>query len=152
MNTARIIAPSLVLCSLLLLLGGCKGNSEDNLHRQLLDARAERTALLNGLYEDYGGGTLAESINEGVDNEKPSSPSEESIVDMLKSVVTETDRGAFEAQVDVVGNGERLVAFSKKAQEFFARNDVKDKCRKVVELSQRVSRLERELAALRGSP
>ena len=54
--------------------------------------------------------------------------------------------------VDIVGNGERLVAFSKKAKEFFARNDVKDNCRKVVELSQRISRLERELAALRGGP
>ena len=162
MNTVRIIVPSLVLYSLLL-LGGCKENQEDSIQRQLLDARTERTELLNDLYEDYGGGFLAGIIKGIRPSEEsivdwdrwlgppPWRPSEESIGDMLKRLVTETDRGAFEVDVDIVGNGERVTFFfNEVAKRFFARNDVKDKCRKVVELSQRISRLERELAALRA--
>lgn len=150
MIAKRMIAPTLLVCCLLLLLAGCKVNSQDRLHQNLVEARADRTALLDGLYGEYGGGTLAKSIEGEAASGDSGGEGEAGVMDMFKGIVSEGDRAAFEGQVEVVGNGERLVAFSKKAKAFFAREDVKKKCRKSVELSQTIGRLERELADLKG--
>jgi len=151
---------------LALLLGGCDaGDRREHLHERLLDLRAERTELLDALYDEYGGSDVARAIDEGLGQEEggPEAPAEgepgrgaeeggEGVLEMMRGLVRESDRSVFEEHCRVAGRGDRVTALTQRARDFFARPEVRERCREVVELDFEIDATERELAALEPEP
>ena len=139
------------MAAVLLLLYGIVGcdaaQTEPRLQSRLIDLRQERTDLLDELFSDYGGHSVAQSINEAL--EAPAEGSEEAdpgtMAEIAKGLVREGDRALFEARVRSAGSGERIIAISTKAREFFDSSKVKRECRSIVELEHRIEQLERRL-------
>jgi hypothetical protein len=132
----------------------------ENLHSRLISLRSERTALLDALYKDYGGGTLLRSLREEApEAEVPQDPKaeapevpEDAILDFVRGLVAEGDRSLFEEQARVVGRGDRPVTLTSRDREFFSRDPVKARCRQVVELDYKIERMERKLADSERQP
>lgn len=150
---------------LALVLGGCDGvgDRRERLHDRLLDLRAERTERLDALYEEYGGSELARAIDEGLGEGAPETPAEgeaagedgesgEGVLEMMRGLVRESDRSVFEEHCRVAGRGDRVTALTQHARDFFARPEVRERCREVVELDFEIDATERELAALEPAP
>lgn len=146
-NTTKTMLAGPVL-ALAIFLFGCASELE-RVEKQLINSRAERTQLVDALYADYGGGSLAVGVN----NELQKAELEAGtggVAGMLKGMVSEGDRTIFEGQIRHVGSGERLVAVSGKAKAFFAREDVKQECTKLVLLDARIESLTQKKAKLRS--
>jgi hypothetical protein len=123
------------------------------LQSELIDLRSERTALLDALYEDYGGGALLRSLGEVPEAEVPQDPkAEDAILDFVRGLVEEGDRSLFEEQARVVGRGDRPVTLTTVDREFFSQDPVKARCRQVVELDYEIERMERKLADSERQP
>ena len=147
---------SLILSLLVLLAAGCgeggikeklEGPEQrvERLEKELVDTRSQRTDAMDALFAESGGGEIADEVNQAADAEKPESPDGKAMLQLFKNAVSEMDRSAFEAQVEIVGGGERPVLVSTKAQEFFARPDVKARCKTIAELGRKAARIEQEL-------
>lgn len=92
------------------------------------------------LYADYGGHPL---LAEAKDSK--SSPDSTGLLGVIVGEATRLDESSFEANCESIGAGGRGDAISPKAQEFFSREDVRNRCRSVVDLEDRLARANAEL-------
>lgn len=107
---------------------------------RIQETRSEQTQLLDEVYHDYGGGILAKSIEATVD---PGTKKEPLWSNLVRGSAAEVDRQLFEAQDTTRSRGERVVAESESARQFFRRADVRDHSKRVQHLGILQKRKER---------
>jgi hypothetical protein len=152
----RLLTQGLATAAVLLFafsFSGCNGNPMasplERVTKQLINARTDRTILMDDLYGEYGGGSLAQGVNAEIDKADVEQSSG-GLASFIKGVVSETDRSLFEVDVRIVGSGERTLSLSAKAKAFFADEGVKKRCIKFVMLETKVESLEAELATIKA--
>lgn len=102
--------------------------SVEEVRERLFELRSERTALLDEMYEEYR-----------------TSVGEMDLPGFLQGPVGEVRLEWFEVQVRSVGEGDRPKLVAGEAKEFFNREEVRTRARRVVELDQKIADLERRL-------
>ena len=152
----RLLTQALASAAVLLFafsVSGCNGNPMasplERVTKQLINARTDRTALMDELYAEYGGGSVAQEVNAEIDKADVEEASG-GLAGFIKGVVSETDRGLFEVDVRIVGSGERILSLSGKAKTFFADQGVKKRCIKFVMMETKIEDLEAELATIKA--
>ncbi len=140
-RVSSLLALSAALVVPMLATVNCADSSTRSRNR-LRALRSERTQIIDGLYEAYGGGDIAQAAD-GEAGERHSALGRARA--MVAGAVRELDRNLFEAYVKQVGEGERPSTFSTGAQEFFSRDSVKRSARRFVEAGDEIASVEREL-------
>ena len=102
--------------------------------------KVERLGILDALYAEYGGSDIANATTTAA-KEVEAAEGNNPLVDMFAGAVSESDRELFDANCELIGSGERSTAFSSKARDFFAKEDVKAKCMKVGSLGREIQKL-----------
>ncbi len=148
---------SVIACSIAVLcIWGCDFSERRiaGLESQLIDQKSERTALIEKLYTEYGGGALVRSLDDDGDGSQEAKGPEanDALLNFVRGVAEEGDRALFEEQVRVVGRGDRPVTVSTQVRDFFSRDTVRADCRRVVELDSEVERIERKRAGMQERP
>lgn len=113
---------------------------------RLVRLKLERIELLDALYGEYGGGSVAKAAGAAA-TQVQANTGASSIVDLLVGAVGEGDRQMFEANCGLIGDGERPATFSTKASEFFGQAAIKTRCIKMGTLSREIKTLEVEIGA-----
>ena len=102
------------------------------------DPRARRDAIIDELYDQFGGGNVSKGLQTNIDKTKPGVGKD--VKEDVGGVVTKVDRSAFAAQCTTIGKGEEPVwSGSDRAKEFFAQSDVREKCAEVAHLTQMIN-------------
>ena len=120
------------------LLAGCPSKQD-----KLVSLRTDKREALDKLYAEYGGSELAAEGKKG--QPKPDPGAGGALVQAIGNAIGEVDRSLFEEHCLALGGGNRPKILTDKAQNFFAREDVQKRCKKVAALALEVSALEREL-------
>jgi hypothetical protein len=142
----------------------------------LAKRKLERHAKVSELFAEYGGGVAANIGANTVDEMKVavedaatpdpasaapaggpsvmadggSNPLEALMKDALnsaKTAVVESDRAQFEAYCIQLGNGDRVVPLTEKAQAFFAKPETAEACRAVNAMDRDIKELEAKVKA-----
>lgn len=141
----------------LALSSGCTASKED----QLVAARRERRVIIDKLYEEYGGGTLAAEVKKETDRgaaeiaREPPREGKDAAVEVMKmmgNAAGEVDRAAFEAQCVTLGEGDRPIIINDKAKQFFSSTATERQCIEVVRLGRKITELETELGVKPAAP
>ena len=121
----------------------CSCDSAASRAKKIVSLRTERKQLLDKLYKEYGGSELAQSVTANLQNEgnSGSDPSKQ-IIQGLANMTQGVDRSLFDQGIRTVGRGEELVSLSTKSKEFFARQDVIKKAKRIYELDLELELLE----------
>ena len=122
---------------LVLYFTGCDALSPAPTPRELCRQRAD---LLAQLYSDYGGHPLLVSA---AGEQAPGGAA--SMVDELMGAAAVADQSNFDESCRAVGAGGKADVFVSKARAFFAREDVRSNCRKVVDLEDLLVRTNAKL-------
>jgi hypothetical protein len=144
MKIVRTVSLTLLLFSLVatpLLICSC--DSAANRAKKIVSLRTERKQLLDILYKEYGGSELAQSVTANLQNEGNSGndPGMQ-IVQGLANMTQGVDRSLFDQGVRTVGRGEELVALTNKSKQFFTRQDVIKRAKRVYEIDLELEMLE----------
>jgi len=121
------------------LLAGCPSKQD-----RLVSLRTDKREALDKLYAEYGGGDLVVESKKG-NQPKPDPGVGGALVQAIGNAIGEADRSLFEEHCLALGGGNRPPILTDKAQNYFAREDVQKRCRKIAALALEVSALEREL-------
>jgi len=125
----------------------------------LAKRKLEREAKLSGLYAEYGGGDAANiganTVDEMKDVTGTADATENSagktlvkdIFNTMKTAVVENDREQFVAYCLQLGNGERVVPVTEKAQAFFAKAETAEACRAVNSMARDIQELQAKVNA-----
>lgn len=121
----------------------CSCDSAASRAKKIVSLRTERKQLLDKLYKEYGGSELAQSVTANLQNEGNSGndPSKQ-IIQGLANMTQGVDRSLFDQGIRTVGKGEELVSLTTKSKEFFARQDVIKKAKRIYELDLELELLE----------
>ena len=100
------------------------------------DRRAQRNAILDSLYAQYGGGDIARSTEKGAAAGRDTGNAAQDIAKDARQAaahaVESVDRATFNARCEAIGEGrEPVFARDERAKGFFARDDVRESCREV---------------------
>lgn len=97
---------------------------------QLIDLRFEQKSALDTLYSEYGGGTLAQSVNNSTNEAaQEANESTNKLLKALKNTVTSTDRASFDSNCLALGQGKNLPLITDKAKEFFEKPETLSVCK-----------------------
>ena len=98
---------------------------------------AERDRIINDLYAQYGGGSMAQSLGEEAAEQDDSD-----IIHDLKAgaadVAADTDRTVFARRCNNVGQGEEQSTATDREKAFFAQANVIEACREVARLNDEI--------------
>jgi len=98
---------------------------------------AERDRIINNLYAEYGGGSMAQSLGKEASEEDDSD-----IVHDLKAgaadVMADTDRTVFARRCNNVGEGEEQSTATDREKAFFAQASVIEACREVARINDEI--------------
>jgi hypothetical protein len=105
------------------------------------DLKARREAILNDLYDMWGGSETSQQLEK-----ERQEPTNSEIVDDMKGGAAATyekvDRAVFNKRCHDVGEGEEQSTATDREKEFFAREDVMAKCKEIFEIDQRLDALD----------
>lgn len=114
----------------LLFLGACETLSPPS-PRELCRRRAD---VLSQLYAEYGGHPL---LTAAQGQRVPAGAA--GVVDELIGAATAADESSFDDDCESIGAGGKPDVFASKARTFFARDDVRTRCRTVVDLDDKLA-------------
>jgi hypothetical protein len=98
---------------------------------------------LDKLYQDFGGSDLAQSVSATLKSGSGSgNTADNQFSQGLANITQGVDRSVFEQNIQTVGRGEQPLVFTDKSKQFFLRQDVVKRAKKVYEMELELETLE----------
>ena len=110
--------------------------------KKIVSLKNERRILIDKLYAEYGGSDLSKAVNEDLKKEQAKQGADNEAMRGISDFTQSIDRGIFENNLRLVGQGERVPFITDKSREFFSRSDVVKRAQKLHEIELELQMLE----------
>jgi hypothetical protein len=146
----RLVGLACAVIAAALLSAACDAARSEQ--KELVKLGAQRAALISKLYAQYGGSSVAGAIKSDMRKQGvPDTPQDQQAMQAAAGVIESLDQRVFEQYLLQLGSGRQPLVFTPKAQQFFARPDVRKGAMRLYEMSLRIDYLEKRMQARAGA-